>query len=89
MKIHLPFRAAVCLLLTFTVSVSVISLWAFRKSTKGVSVEMAEKITEISEYIKSDYYFPVDSESVTDGVMSGYMQVLGDKYATYYDVEKS
>lgn len=89
MKIHLPFRAAVCLLLTFTVSVSVISLWAFRKSTNGVSVEMAEKITEISEYIKSDYYFSVDSESVTDGAVSGYMQGLGDKYATYYDVEKS
>lgn len=89
MKIQMPFRAVICIVLSFAVSVSVISLWTFRKSTRGVSIKMAEKITEVSKLIEKDFYFSPDSEAVLDSVMTGYMEGLGDKYASYYNLENS
>lgn len=89
MKIHLPLKAFISLLLTFTVSVSVITLWVFRNNTNGVTLEMASKITEISNLINKEYYFPLDSEALTDGMLSGYVDGLGDKYATYYNLDTS
>ena len=89
MKIQMPLKAVICIVLSFAVSISVISLWTFRKSTEGVSIRMAEKITEVSKLIEKDFYFSSDSEAILDSVMSGYMKGLGDKYASYYNLENS
>ncbi len=89
MKIRLPLRAFISIFLIFTVSVSVISIWVFRNSVSGFSLKAAEKITEISQLVEKDFYFTTDSETITDALVSGYVDGLGDKYASYYNLDTS
>lgn len=89
MKIKLPFRAFISILLTFTVSVSVMTVYAFRNSISGVDLSVAQKITEISYLVEKDYYFDVDSTVLSDAVITGYVDGLGDKYAAYYNLDTS
>ncbi len=89
MKINLPFRGFVALFLIFTVSVSVISISLFKGQFSAVDLATAKKISEINRLVEQDYYFDVDSDAVTDGMISGYVDGLGDKYAAYYNLDTS
>lgn len=89
MKLRLPFRAFISIFLTFTVSVSVISIWAFRRKISGVNLKAAEKITEINQLLQEDYYFELNDSAAEDALVSGYVDGLGDKYASYYNLDTS
>ena len=46
--------------------------------------ELEEKIQEIDTYINDYYIFDVDKEKMTDALLAGYLQGLGDPYSVYY-----
>lgn len=89
MKIRLPLRAVISIFLIFTVSVSVISIWAFRSTISGLDLKAAQKINEISQLVEKDYYFKLDDAAVEDALIAGYVGGLGDKYAKYYNPDAS
>ena len=65
LKINLPLRGFVALFLTFTVSVSVISISLFKGQFSAIDLATAKKISEINRLVEQDYYFEVDSDAVS------------------------
>lgn len=49
--------------------------------------ETVSKINELSTYAKLYYYEDVDEEALQDGLYSGLIEGLGDKYSVYYNEE--
>jgi carboxyl-terminal processing protease len=47
------------------------------------------KLKELDFLVNSNYYGKVDEDKVTDGMMSGYISGLGDRFAGYYDKESA
>ena len=45
--------------------------------------EMYSLLNEVNTVVKNNFYQDIDEKSVEDGVLSGYMSGLGDKYARY------
>ncbi len=45
------------------------------------------KLKELEALINANYYGEIDDQKVTDGIMSGYINGLGDRFAGYYDKE--
>lgn len=50
--------------------------------------DMYEKLYNFDNIVKSEYIGDIDDSSVMDGILSGYMDGLGDKYGMYYSAEE-
>lgn len=50
--------------------------------------QMYEKLYNLDEIVRSEYIRDIDDDKIMDGVLSGYMSGLGDKYGMYYTEEE-
>jgi len=48
--------------------------------------EVYKKLDQIDGFVRDNYYGEVDNNAILDAISSGYMEVLGDKYAKYRDI---
>ncbi len=85
----MPLRAIVALVLSFCVSVSVITVYLLKDIYGSISPKLAVKISQIKQIIDADYYFETIEENVMDGISSGYISGIGDKYAAYYSKDNA
>ncbi len=89
MRIRLPLKAIVALVLIFAVSVSVTTAYFLRNKFAGLNISTAEKITEINQLLKENYYFELDNDKMNDALITGYVDGLEDNYSAYYNLDTS
>lgn len=58
-------------------------------SSNIISSDTASKLAEIQELIDEYYLYDVDQQAVEDGMLTGYVEALGDPYSTYYNEEET
>lgn len=58
------------------------------QSTSLLDEETVEKINELSTYANLYFYDETDIEELQDGMYSGLVEGLGDKYSVYYNEEE-
>lgn len=61
-----------------------------RVSSKGsvVDTDTLVKINELTAYVDTYFYEDVDREDLRDGLYSGLLEGVGDKYSVYYNAEE-
>lgn len=84
MKIKMPVRAIVALLLTLCVIVSVLTANALKDSYSSISLVLANKLNKIDKIVNTEYYFKVNQAELENSIVNGYVEGIGDKYASYY-----
>lgn len=89
MKAKIPFRAIVAAVLTIFVCGAVIAVYSLKGIYGGIPPKLASKLTEIATVVDSQYYFEADVNAIEDGVASGYMSSIGDKYSAYYSMDSA
>ncbi len=89
MKIKIPVRAFVALILSFIVVISVTTLYTLRDVYGVVSPTLAKKLSEINNIVDSDFYFDKNNKEIEEAIASGYISGLGDKYAAYYSKDNA
>lgn len=89
MKVKIPFRAVVAIVLTVFVCGAVISAYSLKNIYGGIPLKLAAKLSEIARVVDSQYYFEANENDVEQGVASGYMSSIGDKYSAYYSKDSA
>ncbi len=89
MKFKLPIRACIAIILTFAVCTSVTTAYFLKNKLIGIDYNTVTKISEISNLVEKEYYLDIDSQKLSDSIVSGYVNGLGDKYAAYYSLDTS
>ena len=89
MKIKIPLRGIIAAILSFTVCVAVLTAAVIKKEFMPFRLSTAFKISEIAELVEKDFYFGVDNEKLSEAVVSGYVDGLGDSYSEYYNTSRA
>jgi len=89
MKRKIPIRLIVALALLISVGISVITADIVRNLFLPKDLSALKKLSEIEALIEEDYYFSVDQEDLTEGIVEGYVSGIGDSYAGYYSNEEA
>lgn len=89
MKTKIPLRAIVALFVTFAVIVSVITAYFVREDIAHINTQTLNKLSEISKLIDDNYLYAVDDETIANSLISGYVDGIDDKYASYFDESDS
>ncbi len=55
---------------------------------KSSQADVSGGLSELSETVATNYLYPVDEETLTDGVMDGYVEALPDNFSMYMDSEQ-
>lgn len=76
--------AAATFIITYNYSMKV-----FNATVKNVSEkeEIYTKLSEMDKFIRANYFGSIDEQNLTDSIMQGYVQGLGDPYAVYCTAE--
>lgn len=77
--------AAATFIITYNYSMKV-----FNATVKNVSEkeESYTKLSEMDKYVRGNYLGDIDEQLLTDGIMNGYVDGIGDSYAVYYTAEE-
>ena len=89
LKIKIPLRGIIAAILSFTVCVAVLTAAVIKKEFMPLRLSTAFKISEIKELVEKDFYFGVDNEKLSEAVVSGYVDGLGDSYSEYYNTSRA
>ena len=54
----------------------------------GTSLSYAEKLAQVDAFFNMFSYYDLDSEEIIDGILKGYANGTGDRYAEYYSAEE-
>ncbi len=62
------------------------SMERFNSTVSSITSKQAQftKLGELDTYVRSNYYGEIDDTNLNDRIAQGYMNGLGDKYASYY-----
>ncbi len=86
----LPFGAGIVFGVVITAVVLTVFFAVFYSKTTAEAADDAlasEKIEEIMELVEKYYVGEIDEDALEDGIASGLVEALGDKYASYYSEE--
>ncbi|MDE5582970.1 MAG: PDZ domain-containing protein [Ruminococcus sp.] len=91
-KINLVF--AVLLIVAFSTLTCVITTILVVKSLTGDLNAKYTNLHSLDEYVRQNFYGEIDEKSLSDGILKGYVEGLGDKYSRYlpaddYEKEKN
>lgn len=77
--------AAATFIITYNYSMKV-----FNATVKNVSEkeESYTKLSEMDKYVRGNYLGEIDEQLLTDSIMNGYVQGIGDQYAVYCTAEQ-
>ena len=78
-------RGIIASILSFAVCISVLTAAVIKQELMPLDYSTAFKISEIAELVEKDFYFGVDNEKLSESVISGYVDGLGDSYSEYYN----
>ena len=75
--------------LTFTVTMSV-SWRMYNKAieSRADTQETYAKLSEVDQLVKQNFLFEISQSDLTDSLIEGYINGLGDPYAQYYSTEQ-
>lgn len=77
--------AAATFIITYNYSMNV-----FNATVKNVSEkeESYARLAEMDKYVRANFLGEIDEQILTDSIMNGYAQGLGDPYSVYYTAEQ-
>ena len=77
--------AAATFIITYNYSMKV-----FNATVKNVSEkeESYTKLSEMDKYVRGNYLGEIDEQLLTDSIMNGYVQGIGDQYSVYCTAEQ-
>ena len=77
--------AAATFIITYNYSMKV-----FNATVKNVSEkeESYTKLSEMDKYVRGNYLGEIDEQLLTDSIMNGYVQGIGDQYAVYCTADR-
>ncbi len=90
MEKKLPIRAVIAFSLGVLVALSVLITYCLREFVPqfgALDYKTLEKLSEIEQLLEQDYYYEIDEDTLSEAVVEGYVEGVGDKYSGYYPVE--
>lgn len=85
------FMGALLLLITFVLGKQITISSPTKEEVAGIGVlsrQVQDKINELAGYINLYFYDDVDNEQLAEGLYSGMMEGLDDKYTDYYNKQE-
>ncbi|MCH5348234.1 MAG: PDZ domain-containing protein, partial [Oscillospiraceae bacterium] len=81
----MALAAAVTFIITYNYSLNV-----FNSKVKSVSEKESiyTQLSEMDKYVRANFYSDIDEDMLINSLMTGYVNGLDDRYATYYSAEE-
>lgn len=77
--------AIIAMTVTFSITM-ILAMQLYDRTVTAVQEKAAmyDKIAELDNYVRSNTFYEINPETLSDTIASGYMLGTGDRYATYY-----